>query len=193
MFPFNLPLQGNGPEIKIVDQQAVAFIDGTGVIINTNNTAQGSSIGGRIANQTHAVSVTWQGTFIADTASVQPQEVRLVWFVDRQPRAGVPGHGDVFSNPLSITCFPNPAGRDRFELLYDRRWVLGAKGVGPVNAPVAPIVIAIRGHIDLDFTVLYNAVSPGMESNALYYRCWSSAGNLLPFMVIESRFQFTDA
>lgn len=124
--------------------------------------------------------------------------VRIIVFIDHQSNGSIPVLSQLLQNHLSIVSPLNLDNRDRFKVLYDKRYQ-GGPTVNNANGPyqVGPPVYGVDSkYITLNQPVIYNGTSSlNIEGGAVYAFVLTSLNPATKQQAIVnwySRVRFTD-
>ncbi len=158
-------------ELKILDNSAVATAipDGAGVIVaELTNSAQGSIDSTRNGNQITLKMLEFQA-FIVIASAANSSQVRVMLVQDKQTNGAGFAVDDVLESVTNLLSLISPKESDnkkRFNLLFDKVFVLNRPGISSVQSNVRHIKFRKK----LNMKIQYNGTGTtiaALRSNSL--------------------------
>lgn len=164
----------SGVEKKVIDvAPAVYQVNTTGSLTLLNGCVRGTDIGDRVGRKILVKSIYIRGycsselstTFTASTNAIT-QLLRMIVVYDNEANAGTPLITDILKTALSYSQL-NIDNRDRFTVLADEQYVIGA-----VSTNSTPALLAgseqganVQRYIKCNHPVIYNSSNNGDYSD----------------------------
>jgi len=178
-------------EDKHVDAVASAQIPAsawTGVLLNAMT--QGTNAGQRIGQSVKSVGIELRFTANVNTASPNPQYVRVVLFLDKQPNGANPTFTNVYAQATDPIVTPRVDGyEDQFIVYYDKVLALGPT-TGGNNCAVESFIAP------LNFHTIFNSGNAGtiadIQTNALWLMWTTDVTANMGYFSYGARYIYVD-
>lgn len=195
-----------GPEKKYLDTQlaagcftasAAAGSTGVGTFTLLNGLTQGAGGSERLGRQFTIKSIGLN-VYIEPALTTVPGLCRLIIFYDTQCNGAAPATADVVLEAATVAGWATShlamAQRERFKIVYDKRYMLGSKAANQTGA--APIVhnekFRKQNVVVTNNAGTTNAVT-SIATNSLYALTLTTCLTADPVATIRVRIRYTDA
>lgn len=169
----------------------------TGTVTLINGVATGTDFTDRVGRKIIMRSVYVRGIIFPDDFSTLNSLARIMLVYDMQANGAAPAITDILKSATSVSQL-NLNNRDRFRVLMDKQWVLGAiDNTATQSVAGSPTVHALKKFTRLNHEVLFNgtgATVASIATGALYLvTVGTQAAGAAATTTISTRVRFEDA